>query len=240
MFISFSIANLSGETSGCSIRLHFFLLVLLWQGEKKTQPSSSAAGRTVRGTTGVSANEDQADVERVLSGDVSAFSGIVLRWQRPLINLAFRFCGDRSRAEDMAQEAFLRAYRGLAKWRKEAMFSTWLFALATNLYRSELRRIPHRAKSLEELAETQGWHSDDSRFETDDRDRVVRNAVNALPPKYRDVLTLYYFHDMNVTAAAQSLALPEGTVKARLSRGRTILRSKLVHLLAVAELEEAQ
>jgi RNA polymerase sigma-70 factor (ECF subfamily) len=185
----------------------------------------------------VSASEDQADVERVLGGDISAFGGIVARWQKPLINLAYRFCGDRSRAEEMAQEAFLRAYRGLGKWRKDAVFSTWLFALATNLYRSELRRLPPRMNSMEELAETQHRLSRNSRFETEDRDRVVRGAVNALPPKYRDVLTLYYFHEMDVTAAAQSLALPEGTVKARLSRGRTMLRSKLVHLLTVAELE---
>ena len=70
--------------------------------------------------------------------------GLSGRWQGPLINLAYRFCHDRGRAEEMAQEAFLRAYRGLGQWRKDAVFSTWLFALATNLYRSELRRIPAR------------------------------------------------------------------------------------------------
>jgi RNA polymerase sigma-70 factor (ECF subfamily) len=80
----------------------------------------------------VSASEDQSDVEKVLAGDISAFEGIVGRWQGPLVNLAYRFCGDRSRAEDMAQEAFLRAYRALGGWRKDAVFSTWLFALATN------------------------------------------------------------------------------------------------------------
>src|SRR5262249_16473992 len=60
----------------------------------------------------------------------------------PLVNLAYRFCQDRGRAEDMAQEAFIRAFRGLSKWRREGAFSTWLFALATNLYRTETRRIP--------------------------------------------------------------------------------------------------
>ena len=98
--------------------------------------------------------EDEADVRLVLAGDVSAFDGIVRRWQGPLVNLAYRFCRDRSRAEDMAQEAFLRAFRGLAQWRKDAAFSTWLFALATNLYRSELRRIPARTVALEDIAGT--------------------------------------------------------------------------------------
>jgi RNA polymerase sigma-70 factor (ECF subfamily) len=72
----------------------------------------------------VTASDDQADVEKVLAGEVSAFEGIVRRWQGPLINLAYRFCHDRARAEEMAQEAFLRCYRGLARWRKDAAFST--------------------------------------------------------------------------------------------------------------------
>ena len=63
-----------------------------------------------------------------------------------------------------------------------------------------------------------------------DRDRAVRRAVSALPPKYRDALILFYFHDMDVAAAAQSLGLPEGTLKARLSRGREFLRNKLDRL----------
>jgi RNA polymerase sigma-70 factor (ECF subfamily) len=67
----------------------------------------------------------------------------------------------------------------------------------------------------------------------------VRNAVALLPAKYREALTLFYFHDLDVTTAAQSLGLPEGTVKARLSRGREILRGKLTRLLAVPRLKEA-
>src|SRR5579864_2259043 len=111
--------------------------------------------------TKVSASEDQADVEKVLAGDVSAVEGIVRRWQGPLINLAYRFCRDRGRAEEMAQEAFLRAYRALRQWRKDAAFSTWLFAVATNLYRSELRRIPARTVSLDDVAEPRDAHAFD-------------------------------------------------------------------------------
>jgi RNA polymerase sigma-70 factor (ECF subfamily) len=74
----------------------------------------------------VSASEDQAVVERVLAGEISAFEAIVQRWQGPLVNLAYRFCRDRGRAEEMAQEAFLRAYRSLERWLREGAFSTWL------------------------------------------------------------------------------------------------------------------
>src|SRR5271157_3303355 len=187
----------------------------------------------------VSATDDQSDVERVLAGDISAFEGIVRRWQGPLINLAYRFCRDRGRAEEMAQEAFLRAYRRLGQWRKDAVFSTWLFALAMNLYRSELRRIPVWTVSLDDIAEPVDGRASDGGLEDQDRDLAVRRAVGALPSKYREALILFYFHDMDVTTAAQSLGLPEGTVKARLFRGREILRGKLPQRLAVPRLKEA-
>jgi len=187
----------------------------------------------------LSASEDQAAVERVLAGEISAFEEIVRRWQAPLINLAYRFCRDRGRAEEMAQEAFLRAYRGLKQWRREAAFSTWLFALATNFYRSELRRIPARTVSLDDVAEPIDSRASDGGLEDEDRDSAVRRAVFALPAKYREALILFYFHEMDVPAASLSLGLPEGTFKARLFRGREILRGKLPQLLAVPRLKEA-
>lgn len=171
--------------------------------------------------------DDQAAVEKVLAGDASAFEDIVRRWQGPIVNLAYRFCRDRGRAEEMAQEAFLRAYRSLPQWQRKGAFSTWLFALATNLYCSELRRIPIRSVGLDEIVEPKDSRAIDGGFEAEDQDRVVRRAVFALPPKYREVLILFYFHEMDIASTARSLALPEGTVKARLSRGREILRSKL-------------
>jgi len=174
----------------------------------------------------VSAADDQADVRKVLAGDISAFEGIVRRWQGPLVNLAYRFCRDRARAEDMAQEAFLRAYRALGRWRQDSLFSTWLFAIATNLYRSELRRIP-AAVPLDSVAEPRHPGAPDGGLEEHDRDDAVRRAVAALPPKYRDALVLFYFQEQDVGAAARALGLPEGTVKARLARGRDILKEKL-------------
>jgi len=190
------------------------------------QPALAWIGRTYGGAL-VSASDDQADVEKVLAGNVDAFENIVRRWQRPLINLAYRFCRDRGRAEDLAQEAFLRAYRALGQWRKDAAFSTWLFALATNLYRSELRRIPARMVSIDDVSEPKDPRAEDGVLEAKDRDRSIRQAVFKLPAKYREALNLFYFHEMDVPAAAQSLGLPEGTVKARLFRGRELLRGKL-------------
>ncbi len=197
------------------------------------------ACHTIEAEFPLSASDDQTDVERVLSGEISAFEGIVRRWQGPLINLGYRFCHDRSRAEEMSQEAFLRAYRALGQWRRESAFSTWLFALATNLYRSELRRIPEQTMSLDEIAEPADERASAGGLESRDRDQALRRAVCNLPAKYREALTLFYFHEMDVAAAARSLGLPEGTVKARLSRGREILRGKLPQLLAAPYLKEA-
>ena len=179
----------------------------------------------------MSAEEDEADVAKVIAGDTSAFEPIVRRWQAPLVNLAYRFCHDRGRAEDMAQEAFLRAFRGLRTWRRDATFSTWLFALATNFYRSEIRRLPLMMMPLKEGRATLDRRATSPDLDDERRDRTVRQAVFGLPEKYRDVLTLFYFHQMDVAKTAASLGVPEGTVKARLSRGRDILRAKLTLLL---------
>lgn len=175
----------------------------------------------------MSASEDEAAVQKVLDGDACAFEGLVRRWQGPLVNLAYRFCRDRGRAEELAQEAFLRAFRSLDRWRREAAFSTWLFALATNLYCSELRRIPARLVGLDDVAEPRDPRAIDGGLEQEDQDRAVRRAVQALPAKYREAVALFYFHDMDIAEASRSLSLPEGTVKARLSRARAILRTRL-------------
>ncbi|HVT96204.1 MAG TPA: RNA polymerase sigma factor [Acidobacteriaceae bacterium] len=173
------------------------------------------------------APNDEALVARVVAGNTAAFEGIVRRWQSPLVNLAWRFCRDRGRAEEMAQEAFLRAFRNLAQFRGDSAFSTWLFALATNLYRTEIRRLPSMPLSLDEIAEPPDPRiAAATALEEADRGESIRRAVLALPPKYRDAVLLFYFHEQDVPAAARTLRIPEGTVKARLFRGRELLRAK--------------
>src|SRR5579863_1851678 len=142
--------------------------------ENATVPAPS---RSYLKRSSVSAADDQVAVEKILSGDTSAFEGIVRRWRGPLVNLAYRFCRDRGRAEEMAQEVFLRAYRALGAWRGDAAFSTWLFAVATNLYRSEIRRFPPRSISIDEVAEPVDLRIEDPLRLAEDRDRAVRRAV---------------------------------------------------------------
>jgi RNA polymerase sigma-70 factor (ECF subfamily) len=173
---------------------------------------------------------DLADVTRVLAGDVAAFEGIVRRWQGPLINMAWRYCRDRGRAEELAQEAFIRAWRGLAQWRRESSFSTWLFALAANVFRSDLKRFPTVNLPMEQIAEPSAPATQYGSMAERQGAESVRRAVLALPHRYREPLVLFYFHEMDVAAAANTMGLPEGTVKARLARARALLKRRFPHL----------
>ena len=168
-------------------------------------------------------DQDAADVERVLAGDPEAFEPLVRRWQGPLLQLALRFCRDRGRAEDMVQEALLKVYRSLGQWRGESTLSTWLVAVATNAFRSHLRRRGGEP-AVPEPADRASEPEDESGEPLRER---VRRAVTALPARYRDAIVLYYFHGLDVRAAAASLGCPEGTLKARLARGRRLLEPLL-------------
>lgn len=169
-------------------------------------------------------------VDRVLAGDVQAFAEIVQRWQGPLINMAWRYCRDRGRAEEMAQEALIRAWRGLGQWRRESSFSTWLFSIAANVYRTELKRIPSVDLPLDKVPEPSRPFVHDAELDGAARDEAVRQAVLALPHKYREPLILYYFREMDLALSAATMGLPEGTMKARLARGREILRKRFPQL----------
>lgn len=184
--------------------------------------------------------DDESIVDRVLAGDTDAFEEIVRRWQRPLFNLAYRFSRDQGLAEEMAQEAFIKIFRSLERWRREAKFSTWMFSVAVNHYRTVLRRHIPANVDLTELDNATQAGDLANEMDAAANDSVVRRAVALLPPKYRDAIVVYYFRQQDVGETAATLGLRPGTVKARLHRARKLLQKKLKalgHPLAVATQE---
>lgn len=177
-------------------------------------------------------DQDAADVQRVLGGQLSAFGGIVQRWQRRLINLAWRFCHDRSTAEDMAQDAFVRAFRALHTFRGEAAFSTWLTTIAMNSYRTWLRDQGPMAASVDVTRLIAAERDPLAGLQDAQRAQAVRHMVLTLPARYREAIVLYYFEEMDLAGTARVLGVPEGTVKARLHRGRALLKRRATALLS--------
>lgn len=178
--------------------------------------------------------EDVADAARVIAGDVAAFEGIVRRWQRRLISLAWRFSRDRSTAEDMAQEVFVKVFRSLARFRGDSAFSTWLIAIALNTYRS---RISSEGQPLLSLDPARAFGTEPGvlqGLQQREREEALRRAVLALPQRYREAVVMYYFEERDLAETARILGVPEGTVKARLHRGRELLRSRCAQFEPVA------
>ena len=175
-------------------------------------------------------DRDVEDARRAQTGDAAAFEALVQRWQGPLLNLAYRFCRDRTLAEDMVQEAFLRIHRKLDLYDERSRFSSWMFTVATRVFISESRRVrPRWLFTDEEALDRAGAPEVDP--DSGLRDEVVRRAVLALPEKYRDAVTLYYFHEQDVDEAATSLCIAGGTLKSRLHRGRALLKKQLARSL---------
>jgi RNA polymerase sigma-70 factor (ECF subfamily) len=180
------------------------------------------------------ADEDVAEVARVVSGDLGAFEGIVRRWQGRLVNLAWRFCRDRGRAEDMAQEAFMKAFRALSTFRGESAFSTWLTAIALNSYRSRLRSEGPPLVSLDAARIFAGDPGPLRGLEEQERAAAVRQAVLTLPARYREAIVVFYFQEMDLVGSARVLGIAQGTLKARLHRGRELLKRRCAAFAPVA------
>jgi RNA polymerase sigma-70 factor (ECF subfamily) len=182
------------------------------------------------------ATTDEELLARFVSGDYSAFDVIVGRYEERLLNFTYRFLNDQETAQDVVQETFLRVYRKRKEYKAIAHFSTWLFTIAGNLAKSELRRRKRwRFLSLDSGGDDDERPVDlpDERHLPDDvvADRMtearIQEAINALPPKYRQAVLLRDVEGMSYQEIAQIANCPVGTIKSRVNRARLKLQKKL-------------
>ncbi|RMF40169.1 MAG: sigma-70 family RNA polymerase sigma factor [Planctomycetota bacterium] len=176
--------------------------------------------------------EDKTAIEQTLAGNQQAFAALVERYQSRLLGLLWHACGDRGLAEDIAQEAFIRAYRKLHTFAGDSQFYTWLAKIAMNQlisYRRRRRLESTQPRSgLDAALDTTGRDDPpDSGLELSETQQCVRAAIALLDEDRRTVLLLRDFDGHDYEAIARILDLPVGTVRSRLHRARLELKSIL-------------
>ncbi len=180
---------------------------------------------------------DEELVRRCLAGDTTAFDELVRRYRNRVYSIALNLSRDRELAEDLTQEAFLRAFQRLTLFDTcKGSFSTWLITLTTRLCFNALRKqqsekqwqmeVDWEMEAEEERLEAETPNPEEQWW-AEERRLVLRRLLAALPPMQRAALILRYGEEMSIEEIAQVLQVPVGTVKAWLFRGRETLRRKL-------------
>ncbi len=168
-------------------------------------------------------DEERAAILACQRGDTRAFDSLVERYQRSVYRLCYRYVNNHEDANDVAQEAFLRAYKAIGRFRGDSAFSTWIYRIAVNacLNFRAARRPP--ADELPESLPDRGLPASE-RLERDERQNLVRAAVTRLPERQRATLILKVYHDLSHEEVARILGSTVGTVKANLFHALANLR----------------
>ena len=181
---------------------------------------------------------DEDVMERCALGSEAAFSALVQRYRTRIMNLVCRFISDRDRAEEISQEVFLRVYRNRERYRKSGKFSTWIFTIAVNLTKNEIRsRVRHKGTfSLDALEEESGGQGlpfpdpkplPDADLNAREIQRRVAEALRKLPPRYREAVVLRDIEGLSYEEVGEILKIPGGTVRSRINRARLMLKERL-------------
>lgn len=184
---------------------------------------------------------DQELVRRVQAGDQAAFNLLVLKYQHRVLKLVGRFVNDPAEAEDVAQEAFLKAYRALASFRGDSAFYTWLYRIAINTAKNALvsqRRRPvdfdldlQDPEQYERQARLKDADTPEGVLLTDEIRRVVEQAMEQLPEDLRTAIVLRELEGLSYEEIAEAMDCPVGTVRSRIFRAREAIDRKLKPLL---------
>jgi len=173
---------------------------------------------------------DRALVERAAGGSREALDEIARRWDRPIVDLAYRLTGKLEEALDIRQIALVRAFRGLAAFDGEARFSTWLYRIVVNVSRDLARSRRSRRDALLgrlERGSPAPAGRPDQESSRRERARLVAGAVDGLPAEEREVVALRHWRGCTFAEIAEIVGAPTSTVKARMDRGLRRLRARL-------------
>jgi RNA polymerase sigma-70 factor (ECF subfamily) len=188
------------------------------------------------------ANADKELVARVQAGDKKAFDMLVLKYQHKLIKLVSRYVHDQAEAMDVAQEAFIKAYRALPRFRGDSSFYTWLYRIGINTAKNHLvsqgRRPPDNdidaqdAERYDIESRLKDQESPEALAQRDEVESTVMTAIEALPDDLRTAIVLREFEGLTYEEIAEAMDCPIGTVRSRIFRAREAIDKRLRPLLS--------
>jgi len=180
-------------------------------------------------------------VRRVQKGEKGAFDALVLKYQHKIVNLVLRYVRDPDQAMDIAQEAFLKAYRALPRFRVDSAFYTWLYRIAVNTAKNHLAAQRRRPMDVElDLQDSEQYDLHAKLKETDtpegltlsqELNETVQKAIGALPEDLRTAIILREIDGMSYEEIAQAMECPVGTVRSRIFRARDAIGKKIGNLV---------
>ncbi len=187
--------------------------------------------------------EDAILMQRIKEGDRAAFKILVEKHQLSVLNLCLRFTGNKTDAEDLAQEVFIRIFQAASRYEAKAAFTTWLYRIAVNLCLNFQRRqkildffsidsnhkhAPDHQRKIPDIIDEL---RPDAEFELKERQQLVQAAIQSLPENQRTVVILYRYHNLSYEEIAETLETTVSAVESRLHRAKLNLKAKLAPLL---------
>jgi len=195
----------------------------------------------VKEQKGNNAELDKELVLKVQQGDKSAFDLLVIKYQHRIIQLVNRYVKDPSEAQDVAQEAFIKAYRALPNFRGDSAFYTWLYRIAINTAKNYLVSRSRRysdyqvdiqdAEQVGNAPELKGLDTPEHLLMNDEIVEVVKDAIDKLPEEMKTAIMLREFEGLSYEEIAEAMECPVGTVRSRIFRAREAIDEKLSPLL---------
>lgn len=179
---------------------------------------------------------DEQLIKKFQNGDRQSYNELVYRYKDKILNFIFRFTYDRVAAEDLAQDTFLKLYQKKDSYREISKFSTWLYTIASNLAKTELRKIKRRKTySISNLSNSEMEDIIFTDF-TNDEDKIDKSenhllniSIQELEPDFRIIIILREIQELSYDNISRILELPIGTVKSRINRGKLKLREILIN-----------